>query len=657
MKIQKRKKKPILINSTTLEELEKKNMRCKEFFIEEKTQIFQNIDHRRSIVQNIYIHSNSFCSNIVIFPLSSRIIVNDIINKKENRYRYSSNLNLNYMDIESSNSLIKINNLRSGSGKHKNIESPVDQSCLYKKELGERKLRKSNNDINSNIYNSLNEDGFIKDKYDKNKEKSNMKKNESEKYIVCSKQLSTETLATEISRIIKVCHNDKNVSSFELSRGDSKIEETEEIIKARKYAKKLKNYCRTLKNKYPKRNNKKKRINTIENKPSDSINKEPTIFIEKIDKNSIHKVKRNEKKKHSEKRKGKGNFLIDTENENNNVKNTQINKKIKSERNINKRIKRENFVNSEENNNNKTEQSIVNQIQNKTIDVEQNPKIKNNNSNFVKITKKRTKKNNENDNKNKIKKQKDKAISPKKKNYKKELLQNIMKKIKKKISGSSNNEKNKTKKNVDTNNYQEEDSLLNEFKRNSIDTRMIGSNNSGLECVFVDTKKLSISEGISAINKKKKKIANLNQTFNDNNNKYLINDKENIGVTLIKKKNKQRRTKINLTNKESNEEKIEIKKIKKTNTFILKKNKKNKNKRKISTNFSEIKNEDENVTTVDNSIKPKYFHNSKKTTLKYDESFPDIKNYNYYTNEDKDDFNILDEYLYNKKHKRIKNKK
>jgi hypothetical protein len=56
----------ILINSTPLEELEKKNMKCKEFFIQEKTETYQNIDNRRSIIQNICINNNSYYSNIII---------------------------------------------------------------------------------------------------------------------------------------------------------------------------------------------------------------------------------------------------------------------------------------------------------------------------------------------------------------------------------------------------------------------------------------------------------------------------------------------------------------------------------------------------------------------------------------------------------------
>ena len=658
LKTQKHKKTQILINSTPLEELEKKNMRCKEFFIEEKTQIYQNIDHRRSIVQNIYIHSNSFCSNIVIFPLSSRIIINDIIKKKENRYRYNSNLNLNYMDIGSSNSLIRIDNLSSTS-QHKNIESPVDQSCLYKKELGERKFKKkSKNEVNSNVYNSLGDD-----KCDKNNEKDNIKKNESEKRIVCSKQLSTETVATDISRIIKVCHNDKNVNSFELSRCDSKIEETEEIKKARKYAKKLKYYCRTLKNKYPKRD--KKRIKKIENKIYNNNNKaQEKPNFEKRDKKSFHKSKndkkpiifndkekKTDKKKHSEKKKGKDFISIDTEN---NVKNTQINKKMKSERNIKAKIKRDSFVNSEDNYNNITEQSTINQAQNKTLDVDSNTKNRMNNSNFIKIGRKKTKKFNENENKIKIKKPKDK----------KEITQN--KKIRNKLLEISSNieitekieNKKKKKSIIEDNNKKEEESPLNELRnpRNSIDTRMIGSNNSGLECLFIDTKKLSITEGISVFKKKKKKPSGLNHTFNNNNNN-VINEKGKENISPIKKKLRPRKTKINLTQKENNEEKIEIKKIKKTKTVILKKSKKNKNKRKTSNISSDEKNDTEIITT-DNTLKQNNnMHNSKKTNLQYDESFISVKKDNYHTNETKEDFNMLDEYLYQKKHKRTKNQK
>ena len=673
---QKQNKIKFLINSISLEELEKKNMRCKEFFIEEKSQIYQNIDNKRSIVQNIYIKNNSFSSNIVIFPLSSRIISNNKIKNTETIN--NSNINMAYIDINSNDIIERIHNQRSGSIKQRNLESPVDQCCLFKKELGERKLRKSKNEINMNAYNSFNEDELNKEKCEKN-EKDEINKNESEKYKQCSKQLSTETLATEISRIIKVCHNEKNVNSFELSRSDSKIEETEDIKKARKYAKKLKYYCRTLKNKYPYKSSSRQnnRLKKIENKIYDiNIKDKANINLEKEDKKNIHKNKKVEKKtnvlndkekrlckkKHSEKIKEKDIILIDIENDNNNVGYSPINKKIKSERNIKQKIKRDSFVYSEDNYNNMTEQSTNNHIQYKTNDNESKTKSKINSS-IVKILKKKTKKFLENEkSKFKNKKQKEKTISPTKK-IKKAILQNFMKKIKNRILEiSNNNENNNIKrhsKGIKKINLQKEESPypLNDIKnkRNSIDTRMISKGNSGLECIFIDTKNLSISEGLSTLKKKKKKHSDTKGKDNDNDNDNLINENDNLSP--INKRNKIKKKKANFTYKENNQEKKdEIKKllkIKKTKTLFLNKKPKNKNKRKISPILSEDKNIN---NTIDNGSNKKYINNSKKTTFKLDESAIEINNENFYTNEDKDDFNILDEYLYKKKHKRIKNK-
>ena len=82
IKIRKNKNVKFLINSTSLEELEKKNMQCKEFFVIEKPQIYKNIDNNRSIVEYIYINNNSFRRNIVIYPLSSRLMSSKIISNK-----------------------------------------------------------------------------------------------------------------------------------------------------------------------------------------------------------------------------------------------------------------------------------------------------------------------------------------------------------------------------------------------------------------------------------------------------------------------------------------------------------------------------------------------------------------------------------------------
>jgi len=309
-----------------------------------------------------------------------------------------------------------------------------------------------------------------------------------------------------------------------------------------------------------------------------------------------------------------------------------------------------------------TEQSTNNHIQYKTNDNESKTKSKINSS-IVKILKKKTKKFLENEkSKFKNKKQKEKTISPTKK-IKKAILQNFMKKIKNRILEiSNNNENNNIKrhsKGIKKINLPKEESPypLNDIKnkRNSIDTRMISKGNSGLECIFIDTKNLSISEGLSTLKKKKKKHSDTKGKDNDNVNDNLINENDNLSP--INKRNKIKKKKANFTYKENNQEKKdEIKKllkIKKTKTLFLNKKPKNKNKRKISPILSEDKNIN---NTIDNGSNKKYINNSKKTTFKLDESAIEINNENFYTNEDKDDFNILDEYLYKKKHKRIKNK-
>ena len=699
------KKQNLLINSTTLDELEKKNLKCKEFFIQEKTQTYENINNNRSIVQNICINNNSFYSNIVIYPLSQRQIYNntmgDFININDNI------LNNTYEEKDSENNFDKIIRQKTKkflcSQKINNLESPVDQARLIKKELGERKLKRAKNkndfDYNYNIYEVLNQGESLdkeKQEKDKDKEKDDNKnefEKEKEKYL--SKQLSTITLATEISRIIKVCH-DENLSSFDHLNSESRVsEENEDIKKAKKYAKKLKFYCRTLKNKFPYKSKGKKfeeKINQININDKNYKNKDNNPNIDAGDYYAKDKDKKNNrknkkvfkkivsygdkilqkrfrKKKNSEKIYDKNN-LIDKLNDDsnnsdkeNNFKYFHPNKKIKSERNIKLKIDRSTLINLDDHNLTEQSNSTYNQYNNQTTDNISKNKNKIN-SNYIKIDKKKKKISRE-ENKLTFKTIKEtiKQKSPFKKK-KKELIKRIRNKLSDTFNENSyfikkESKKILIKKKINNDDSQKLDSLFKKNKKNrvSIDTSI----NSGslLETIFFESKNLSTTEEVDIIKKSKK---NLNFENNQKNND-IINKQENID-SMNKKYKHINWKKIGEINKIENkqeikEEKKKIVKLKKTKTGKTKKerntyifNEKNfiakiniNNKRRLSPVINEekiVKNKINFGLNVKNSKKIKKDDN-KNLIIE-----------NSYT-EETNDYNELDEYLYKKKHKKMKN--
>ena len=251
IKISKNNNKKFLINSTSLDELEKKNLQSKEFFVVEKPQNFKNIDNNRSIVENIYINNKSFRSNIIIYPLSSRLISNKIIttidkifdSKYNNAYKADRSKEINEKVLKEISS-------KTNCEKQNNRGSPTEQPILIKKEVGERKLKKSKKSkLEINFHNT----SFSKDN-ENEKVKNDKTKNEYCRTKGFSRQLSSETIATEISRIIRVCHNAKSINSS-LSRNNRIFGKNDDINMAKKYAKKLKYYCRMFKLRFPNKEN------------------------------------------------------------------------------------------------------------------------------------------------------------------------------------------------------------------------------------------------------------------------------------------------------------------------------------------------------------------------------------------------------------------
>lgn len=372
MNNKKSKKSNFLINSMTLEQLEKKNMQCKDFYIEEKNEIYENIDNGWVIGLNIYIN-NIEESNPLIYSLANIIknnsFIKDIKNKNQININCFNTNNIETIIQKQSNKLLYIQ-------KEGNVGSPVDTSLLIKKELGERILKRSKKECNSNkmpIIHSerfLSTDNFenekvkIKDNKNDNKNKNDISKkkiNEIEDLKV-SKQLSNVTLETEISRIIQLCHEERYINSFEHYPSDTKkSKESKEIKRAKIYAKKLKLYCRTLKRKFPLNNEKNikiRRSNIDENKiKKDIINENKNEKSKKIKKISSFGVL-NDVKKMKEKIKDENDY-----------KQFIPKKKMKSERNIKIKIK-----GKEESNKNNIATSSSNNKQYKTLDDKINKK-------------------------------------------------------------------------------------------------------------------------------------------------------------------------------------------------------------------------------------------------------------------------------------------
>ena len=650
IKLHKNKNVNILINSLSSKEIEKKNMLFTEFIIIEKPQIFQNIDNNRSIIENIYINNNSLISNIVIYPLSSRIISSNIKINMENICNF--NLNNTYIEDNSNNNNEYIYRKRTNkinSCKPINIFSPIEQPCLIKKEVGERKLKMSKNEINFHVYNSL-----CKDKLETEKEINENNINDFGRCKNFSKQLSTDTIATDISRIIRICHYDKSLNSPTLSRSNSFFEETEEIKKAKKYAKKLKDYCLTLKKKYPnkqsnfkfkKTKNESNEINSKDIKIKFNDNKDKIIFEHIDDKMNYRKIKsrkiiikdkiRNFIKKYSERLKDKNKDTSDD----NIINFVKPNKKMKSERNIKNKIKKNSFVFSEDTYNNNTEHSTNVQY----IQQEKDSKNKSNQI-IAKVKRKNKKLTDKMESKFKLKDLELNCKSPLKSRKKEQIL--FIKKIKHKIADNNRIQKNKIKKSK-----RHDSPLLNsnkKEKRKSIELKMPEVGNT-LGKIFFSTRNLSTKEEISVIKSNNKK--------NEINNKVNNNENEHVNSNNKRKKSKKNR----LTLQKIRENKINFKKdeeIHKKKTLFVKKNKRNTlniskdiiiKKRKLSY----LDDNEEKLTTITNDV-TKIKKKEKKIIFKLDDdstinkderSSIDISN----------DFNVVDEYLYKKKQKRIKN--
>ena len=716
------KKSNFLINSMTLEQLEKKNMQCKDFYVKEKDKIYQNIDNGWIIGLNIYVNNLSN-HNPFIYCLSNAIkdnyILNNIKNKTDIHINQINNINNNKETIiqKQSNKILFIQ-------KEGNMGSPVDTSLLIKKELGVMKLKRKNHEFNSNKIPIHFSDRLLNiDNIEKEIEKDNDKKKENniinnidiindiDENIKLTKQLSNETLETEISRIIKICHDDRYTNSFEHFPSDSKISELSKEIKiAKMYAKKLKYYCRTLKRKFPINNE--GGGNKIENKSSElTINNHYNENIEKIneeknnkknskencitkdtniavkEKNKSKKVKKNSSRKIIKKNTQR---VKEVNNKIDNIKQIIPKKKIKSEKNIKLKIKRDSFLKiikdiENEKNNMATISTNINEF--RTLDDKNKKK-----TNILKLSKKRKKSlEKENKSKPKIKIKKELIKSPLKiiknkinkenkkhiKNHKtmknmyiltdspKLSISNLDKKkrIKEKLDEAIKN-KIITETNRDKINSKRYHLHKNKNKkRGSVDTKM---NMSGFEKLFfLKAKNKSTQEDILYNNKKKKKKSRKISNINTNINNSSLSQQKDLSSSI--EKNKKCNKKYNKKNipiprntKDEKKKTFAFLKIRKESTVLeaIKKMEKRK-----STNFhninafgtkrklSPVYNDDKKGNNTINENK-KIENNSKKikfklSKLNHNENYNDNKR-------ETDIFNLMDEFLYKRKHERRK---
>ena len=652
----KNKKSKFLINSMTLEQLEKKNMQCKDFRIEEKEQIYHNIDNGWIIGLNIYIN-NSSNYNPFIYSLSNIIKDNYIINDIKNK----NDININQMDDiynnketiiqKQSNKILFIQ--KEGKG-----GSPVNTSLLIKKEVGERKLKRTNHEFNSNKM-PINRSELSLNKKENEKEidigkdvnfnnNINIVNDIDDNNLLITKQLSKETLETEISRIIKICYDEKYTNSFEHFPSDNKISElSKEISIAKMYAKKLKIYCRTLKRKNPisnesikreisKDNNKNNymKIYEVKNKniknEKENISKKNNVLEDKNIKNK--KLKKNQSllinlKKNIEKEKEDVDQLE-------NSKPPKPHKKINSERNIKLKIKRDSFLKiikaiKNDKNNNNTISSTNKQY--RTLEQKGNEKRR---SHFnFKLNKKIRKKTFEQEYKskqclktkkelNKLIKSPPKIIRNKKTKENKKLnkntktskdlyimtessknLTNLIKKKKKKFDdvlknkilteiNKENNSKKiiKYKKNLEDSNKKKSSNIIKNIhkKRGSVDQK---HNISGFEKLnFIKAKHKSTKEQLLFTNKKVIKRRN---KLNNNNTSVSQQRDSSPSIEKIKKFIKSN-NRIKNSKKISNSE-LQFRDKKKKTVAVLKTRRSSiiealkKMKKRKSTNYNEIK--------------------------------------------------------------------
>ena len=235
----------ILINSTSLDILSQKNMQCKIFSVQEHNYFYQqNIDIGWLIGVNFDINKSGI----------QKPLVNFFTNKCENEIEKidSSDGGEEKIEIINKETIIKKNTDRILYIHHpKEIGIPLGNLLFRKKEISEKKFIKENNGIYSGRTSKFMLNKIEKEKDDIKIRDSNSIKDDNP---ILIKRYSNITLETELSRIIKYCHDEDYQSSQEHFISESRRSELNKELKiAKMYAKKLNLFCKRLKKKIEKK--------------------------------------------------------------------------------------------------------------------------------------------------------------------------------------------------------------------------------------------------------------------------------------------------------------------------------------------------------------------------------------------------------------------
>ena len=688
LKNKRSKKSNLLINSLTLEELENKNMQCKDFYIKEKDKIYQNVDNGWIMGLNIYI--NNVDNNNPYIQSLAKIIKDDNILKN---IKNKSDVNLGKINNSEEPRKILIerkSNEITYIQKEVDVGSPIQSTLLIKKELGELKLKKNNHEINSDkMLLSHSKSFYLNDTLDNERVKekkiekkiSNFVNNLSDELIL-TKQLSNETLETEISKIIRLCHDYKYTNSFDKFPSDSKISMLSKEIKIAKiYAKKLKCYCRTLKKKYSIYNEIKSK--QIERGKSVIINELMDNFKE-----GKHAKEKNDKNKSSKKAISKTRENKDEKKlmKNTNYMKLMSKKKIAESKNVKYESNRIKQLKKIENNKKNPQVNFTTNNAHMIIEDKTNKKVIN--------LKKKRKKTMEEENNSKPKDKTNKDL--------KETTKSPSKTKKKSKEKTRNNRNHKTM----TELYLKTDSLkrlrvaLN-HKRNAKEN--LRTKLKHLSSVEIDKgkkkhlnaflykhnrmkrgsidKKINLT-GFEQLNFLKIKNRSSQEQFFSNRKKKLKTlTKEHTATSLFKEKNPStEKAKLNLKQNSRNKIPSHFRNTKdeKKKTYAMTKRRRisaviealKKMKKRKSTNFNDNnyykkkrplspinKDRDQQKGNMSNNVDSKKFYKfSKKSKHK---ASNDIKEFNNYEeekdNKETDIFNLMDDFLYKRKLERRKN--
>ena len=641
-------KKDILINSTSLDILAQKNMQCKVFFVEEHKFFYQqNMDIGWIMGVNFDLN-NSYPQKPLMDLFSNKVA--KVMDKID-----SSDIEEEKIEIVNKETIIKKNLDRILYIHHeKEIGSPLGTSLFQKKEISERKIYRENKD-----YLSGKVSNFFMNKNDNQKDDIKLKDTNSFENFMLIKRYSNITLETELSRIIRCCHDEDCPSSQEHCILESRRSEMNKGLKiARMYAKRLNLYCKTLKNNFKKKYLKGKKLN-FKKKKNTETKKETNFKNENADKNKgkIHniqkfKFQKIKPKKHNEEHEEKNykmNGYIKKAKTNNFLKIKAINESDKNNIQDGSSHIKGNITTREDMGNHKKSLLKINPFQKRNSSTFRNKLALKLKQVYFKSPKKID------TFKRKISKQIGEG-EYKKININQRLLNNIVNPNKEIKEVNHIQKVIKTKKKQENKNEKTSNFRISKMKYVKRGSMMDNMNYTGLEKInFFKTKTKSTFSPL-VVKPIKKKSKKKKEKINNNNN---INNINNKSTSISQKKDTSDSSEI--LPKDYEQKVIKNKYHKKNSTSFLMKRKKG---NLIIENWKKIKKR--RSSNYDNAkihkikrISPLKSEREKRnnTTEKNEQIFGKLHDLNEGDVEvtDFDDFNVIDEFLYKIKVKRGKN--